>query len=445
MKSYRTSIKDQIWMVFAALLTTATMLFLAQPDMSAAQHSTIPSLAPGIVAYTTYPINPMYCINDVGGANDYAGQKDLTRLCIDTYSDPLFIQVEWGWDETGTSGANSMDVATFFDTDGDGLANYAAYVQTNNNPATMTIAYFASCDDTSNIQCGNAITLSNITTNCEVHSPVSNDPFPSGASYPNDTVGYCKLPVSLFPVAAPEILNTCSLPSSSISSVRSDCTAVEGGGFITVKKLMEPNDPSYTWNFSIDYSGGNAKIFSILGSGQQIFSLPVNTYSVGEIYSPDYSPYTLYSSSCTNNGTPVGAGFNPITGIALGSGKDVVCEFVNAVPTAIDVASFEATSGVNMVNLVWTSVSEIDITGYHIYRSIDPAIVGTKINTNLIPAQYSGQLIGGTYGFVDRNARFGHTYFYNLQLVNIDNSVQLSDQVFATPTGYTIYVPLTMR
>ena len=35
------------------------------------------------------------------------------------------INVKWGWDDTATSGANTRDGCSLFDTDGDGFANYA--------------------------------------------------------------------------------------------------------------------------------------------------------------------------------------------------------------------------------------------------------------------------------------------------------------------------------
>ena len=66
---------------------------------------------------------------DDAGADDEPGQKDLNWLSID-YGAPgaTALTVKWGWDDTATSGANTRDAGSLFDTDGDGFANYSLYV-----------------------------------------------------------------------------------------------------------------------------------------------------------------------------------------------------------------------------------------------------------------------------------------------------------------------------
>ena len=66
---------------------------------------------------------------DDAGADDEPGQKDLNWLSID-YGSPgaTSLTVKWGWDDTATSGANTRDAGSLFDTDGDGFANYSLYV-----------------------------------------------------------------------------------------------------------------------------------------------------------------------------------------------------------------------------------------------------------------------------------------------------------------------------
>ena len=64
---------------------------------------------------------------DDAGADDEPGQKDLNWLSID-YGAPgaTSLTVKWGWDDTATSGANTRDAGSPFDTDGDGF-NYSLY------------------------------------------------------------------------------------------------------------------------------------------------------------------------------------------------------------------------------------------------------------------------------------------------------------------------------
>ena len=68
---------------------------------------------------------PLTFVDD-GGADDEPGQKDLNFLTVD-YGAPgaTSINVKWGWDDTATTGANTLDGCALFDTDGDGFANYS--------------------------------------------------------------------------------------------------------------------------------------------------------------------------------------------------------------------------------------------------------------------------------------------------------------------------------
>jgi hypothetical protein len=62
---------------------------------------------------------------DENGANDEPGQKDLTRLSVDTIGGGL--AVTWNWDVISLSGNNTAE-PFLFDSDGDGFANSASSV-----------------------------------------------------------------------------------------------------------------------------------------------------------------------------------------------------------------------------------------------------------------------------------------------------------------------------
>ena len=68
---------------------------------------------------------PLTFVDD-GGADDEPGQKDLNSLTVD-YGAPggPSINVKWGWDDTATTGNNTLDGCALFDTDADGFANYS--------------------------------------------------------------------------------------------------------------------------------------------------------------------------------------------------------------------------------------------------------------------------------------------------------------------------------
>ena len=76
-----------------------------------------------MIVFADTPPPPYYVINDLNGANDEPGQKDLTRM--GRYDDPAgFLDIFWSWDE-GTTGNNTLDACALFDSNGDGNVNYA--------------------------------------------------------------------------------------------------------------------------------------------------------------------------------------------------------------------------------------------------------------------------------------------------------------------------------
>ncbi len=70
--------------------------------------------------YTQTASAAPFCVVDTAGANDEPGQKDLTKLCVDYAGAPTTVSTTWNWDQLGTSGNNTMDACSLFDTDGDG-------------------------------------------------------------------------------------------------------------------------------------------------------------------------------------------------------------------------------------------------------------------------------------------------------------------------------------
>ncbi len=73
------------------------------------------------------------CTDDSDDANDQPVQKDLTRVCIDEALEPL--KIDWNWDEISLGGSNTGDACALFDTDEDGLVNYAVCSQWDNGQA----------------------------------------------------------------------------------------------------------------------------------------------------------------------------------------------------------------------------------------------------------------------------------------------------------------------
>ena len=115
------------------------------------------------------------------------------------------------------------------------------------------------------------------------------------------------------------------------------------------------------------------------------------------------------------------------------------------VPTAVDLADFTATDQINAVKVNWSSASELNIVGYNLYRSMDPEDVGVQINAAVIDAEKAGQFDGASYEFLDDSALFGQTYYYTLQVIYSDSEPQWSDQVYASPSVFKIFAPITIK
>jgi len=203
------------------------------------------------------------CVIDTGGANDLSGQKDLNKLCVDYANVPTTIATIWNWDETGTNGANTMDACNLFDTDGDGNANYAVCVTTQNDPASLQSTTTYSCTDTKTDRCTSSASISNGTTSCTV-SQVTNDPFPGppnsakGDSYPKDTQSSCTIQLSAVGGASAKLIDVCSYPSAQPNSAPSDCViARSNAGKVELIKDLVPNADAGLFNLTIDGPGAN--------------------------------------------------------------------------------------------------------------------------------------------------------------------------------------------
>ena len=123
--------RSRVKRLSAALLATITLVV----GITAAGQLSVAEAAGTVVAV------------DDAGADDEPGQKDLNWLSID-YGAPgaTALTVKWGWDDTATSGANTRDAGSLFDTDGDGFANYSLYVTVATDGSYTTQLYSCAAD-----------------------------------------------------------------------------------------------------------------------------------------------------------------------------------------------------------------------------------------------------------------------------------------------------------
>lgn len=204
------------------------------------------------------------CVSDTAGANDEPGQKDLTRLCQDDAPAEGTEEVSWNWDDTGTSGNNTMDACALFDdADADVNTDYSICVITENTPATLQEVVIYSCGNDKNDRCTSPKTQipGPYDTTCSV-TQQGTDPFPAGDFSPTDTVATCNFVLDDLGVqnlSDLTLTDVCSYPSSEPNSDPSDCVIIQNEpvAIIEVIKDIVPNENTGLFNLTVDGPGNN--------------------------------------------------------------------------------------------------------------------------------------------------------------------------------------------
>jgi hypothetical protein len=101
-------------------------------------------------------------------------------------------------------------------------------------------------------------------------------------------------------------------------------------------------------------------------------------------------------------------------------------------PTVVELSSFTATPSNRAVILEWQTASEIDTTGFNLYRAAAEDGAYTKINAALIPAKGSSTE-GAAYEFVDKDVKNRKTYWYKLEDVDLNGTSTMHGPITATP------------
>lgn len=114
-------------------------------------------------------------------------------------------------------------------------------------------------------------------------------------------------------------------------------------------------------------------------------------------------------------------------------------------PTAVELESFTANAGPgHLVTLDWKTATELDLSGFNLYRS--QTLTGTQelLNEALLPSLGAG-IEGSVYQFVDRSTAPVTTYHYWLEAVHNQGPPALYGPESATTAGYFVYLPLIVR
>ena len=110
-------------------------------------------------------------------------------------------------------------------------------------------------------------------------------------------------------------------------------------------------------------------------------------------------------------------------------------------PTALMLVSFSAGSFAGRVQLTWETAQEVDLLGFHIYRSASPTGPYLQRTVELIAAQAPGQINGAQYLWIDDQVLPGMTYYYQLQAVNASGKPAWIEFDPVTVPGGMLFLP----
>ena len=131
--------------------------------------------------------------------------------------------------------------------------------------------------------------------------------------------------------------------------------------------------------------------------------------------------------------------------VSAGGGYQVVQEYWSGgiVPTAVRLVAFYAEPQGLTLAVRWETAEEVDLLGFHLYRSLSPHEVGTRLNESLIPAAGPGGVRGASYTFLDETVQAGVTYYYTLEDVDTYGLATAHGPVVVAL--WRVYLPLVIE
>jgi hypothetical protein len=111
--------------------------------------------------------------------------------------------------------------------------------------------------------------------------------------------------------------------------------------------------------------------------------------------------------------------------------------------TAIALSSFDVASSIGEVRLSWETVMEMDAIGFNLFRSSNLDGERIKLNSDLIPSQAPGEVIGATYEYLDKNVQFGQEYYYWLEFIDTGGPTVFGPQ--PTKAAFGLFMPAILH
>jgi len=200
-------------------------------------------LATGALAGSALASPVFTFVPDESGANDVPGQKDLTAQAS-AYDGSTFYTA-WKWDDTSWSGKNTGDGCSLFDSDGNGLVDYAVCVTIGGKTPVLLSVTVYSCGDGRPDRCTQPALLDTSTSYCTIAVPVTG-PFDGADTQATCNISAISTALSIAALGGSTLLNTCSYPSQEPNSDPSDCVLLVPANTDTTVSTTSSGDITWT-------------------------------------------------------------------------------------------------------------------------------------------------------------------------------------------------------
>ncbi|MCB0201390.1 MAG: CSLREA domain-containing protein [Anaerolineae bacterium] len=215
-----------------------------------------------------------------------------------------------------------------------------------------------------------------------------------------------------------------------------------GLGGIVIKKVTIPGNNT-SFDFTDNIEAPNA--FSLSNGQQRSFlNVPPGMYTVTE--ESNTGSFQLRLLSCVDGdslGTPSTGDVDTRTAtINVDLNETVTCTFTNSnQPLGVTLASFDAAAQADHVLVTWETVSELENSGFNLYRTetTDPPSAADLLA--FVPSQGPGSAQGFFYSHEDYDVTTGHAYWYWLEDVDFSGITTMHGPVsvvFTGPTAVTL-------
>lgn len=120
-------------------------------------------------------------------------------------------------------------------------------------------------------------------------------------------------------------------------------------------------------------------------------------------------------------------GFILVAGLALGPGR-----WLSPVYANVTLVRFTATSvpGKPEITIIWETATEFDTVGFYIARS--DSFTGPFARVSPFKLHEGDTVVGATYVFTDGSTVLNQTYYYRLEVINTNQSIDYHGPITAT-------------